>query len=163
MDLRFTEDDASTMLSLIDLALVQQQALPSLPEPAKTTVMNVELQDDAQNIRGTTSAEVEVLQRQQEDLQEEARQLDLQQQQVQAAALPPDDQPASCHEEPTRQAAKANNSPECSLDLFAPPELADQPAAEGTSAKEKKLRSKAGQTAIAKRKAPSRKKRVLDD
>ncbi|XP_026193311.1 uncharacterized protein LOC34622903 [Cyclospora cayetanensis] len=46
---RFTEEDAAAMLSLIDLALVQQQALPTLPEGAIPASAEVQTQEGLKN------------------------------------------------------------------------------------------------------------------
>ncbi|KAL8272682.1 hypothetical protein Esti_003386 [Eimeria stiedai] len=168
---RFTEGDAAAMLNLIDLALVQQQALPPLPEP--TAVAAGEPRDHLENGGDAAQIELEALRQQQQELQEEARRLELQQQQVQAANEQGEDRPPlpSQREENTAQhSGQAENTqePSSSLDLFAPPEEVRQPGADGTSLPqnrptETKARGRGGRTPTAKRRAPSRRKRMLDD
>lgn len=173
---RFTEEDAAAMLNLIDLALVQQQALPPQPESGTAAAMDIEQQGDLQNPDGAAPSELEALRQQQEELQEEARQLELQQQQVQheaaqTAGWPHDRRIASSGHEPAKQegAAPADDHAESasSVDLFPPPNEPRRPTDETGSAielvRETKPRGKPGRTATAKRRAPSRRKRVLDD
>ncbi|KAL8450786.1 hypothetical protein Emag_003074 [Eimeria magna] len=177
---RFTEDDAAAMLSLIDLALVQQQALPPLPEPTAVAAVDVEPRDHLGSGDDAAQMEMEALREQQHELQEEAKRLELQQRQVQAASEQGEARPPSHEARPPSQspsekgtapdAAQAENPPEPSplLDLFASPEELRQRAADGASPAQNpptqtKARGRGGRTPTAKRRAPSRRKRVLDD
>lgn len=184
MNFRFTEDDAAAMLNLIDLALVQQQALPPLPESGTAAAMDIEQQDieqqgHPQNPDATATSELEALRQQQQELQEEARQLELRQQQVQQEAaqtagwLQDDQRIGSSGREPDSKqegAAPADGNAECpsSVDLFAPANESRRPSMDGAGSaveipRETKPRGKPGRTVTAKRRAPSRRKRVLDD
>ncbi|KAL8435670.1 hypothetical protein ACSSS7_002331 [Eimeria intestinalis] len=170
---RFTEDDAAAMLKLIDLALVQQQALPPLPEPTAVAAMDVDPRNLPRHGADAAQIEMDALRQQQQELQEEARQLELQQQQVQVASEQVEDwpPPPSPREKGTTQdSGQADNTQEPSslFDIFAPPEEAKQPAADGPSPPQNtptaaKARGRGGRTPSAKRRAPSRRKRVLDD
>ncbi|KAL8454575.1 hypothetical protein Emed_000296 [Eimeria media] len=169
---RFTEDDAAAMLNLIDLALVQQQALPPLPEPPAVAAV-VEPQDHSGSGDDAAKMEMEALRQQQQELQEEAKRLELQQRQAQAASEQEEAQPppqSSCEKGTTQESGQGETSQEASslLDLFASPEELKQSAADGAtpvqnSPRETKARGRGGRTPAAKRRAPSRRKRVLDD
>lgn len=167
---RFSEDDAASMLNVIDVALMQQQAVPAHSEPAGSTAMDVELKAASQNVKSAPQSELEALQQQQQELQEEARRLELRQQEVQAADLPRNDLPSntSGHDECAKNVLASGIPPKCStIDLFAAPGEVAQPAAETyprpDSSRGSKPRGRPGRTATAKRRAPSRRKRVLDD
>ncbi|KAL8431403.1 hypothetical protein Efla_001758 [Eimeria flavescens] len=169
---RFTEEDAALMLNLINISLVQQQALLPLPEPAAPTAMDVEERGQVHGGSGTPPSELDALRKQQEELQEEARQLQLQRQQAQAASWSGDDgQPATSErqEHSMQDAAPADSVPGVppSLDLFASPEEAKILVSEEASAQDTpkgaKPRGRGGRTPAAKRRPSSRRKRVLDD
>ncbi|CDI83179.1 hypothetical protein, conserved [Eimeria praecox] len=148
---RFTEDDAAEMLGLIDLALMQQQPLPPLPECAtnraaptdvadRATPMEVDSQAESKKAAYSSSEPEEVHQTQSE-AQSGVRGMQLQEQQTQKDAnhsiglrkdAEPDEAKGNASEGHQDQQSPVNNCQQRSelVDLFAPAEQAVHSPAE---------------------------------
>ncbi|CDJ30661.1 uncharacterized protein EMH_0060250 [Eimeria mitis] len=167
------------MLAVIDLALVQQQPLPPLPEYAARAAAPMDVDSQAESKKACAPAEPRELQQQQVEMQTEVTGLEPQQQEVQqqaehSMALQNDAEPAEAKANEANDGQQdhpslAGTDQHCSesVDLFAPAGEAMPPATHDTGCadatpKETKPRGRAVRGA-AKRRPVSRRRRVLDD